>query len=121
MTKNFKLEEFACPCCKENKIQDIVIYKIQTVRDFLKDPILITSGYRCPEHNKAVGGSETSSHLKGLAIDIFVPNAFYAFKILKAINDTGAFTRIGYGKKNDKLVLHVDSDKEKSNFVFWGY
>ena len=30
----------------------------------------ISSGWRCPELNKAVGGSNTSAHLSGLAADV---------------------------------------------------
>ena len=33
-------------------------------------PITVNSGYRCPELNKAVGGSKTSDHMKGFAADI---------------------------------------------------
>lgn len=36
-------------------------------------PMTITSGMRCPKHNKAVGGAENSYHLHGMAID-FVPS-----------------------------------------------
>ena len=45
--------------------------------DFLNDlreawgsPIKVTSGYRCPKLNSAVGGSKTSAHLKGNAADL---------------------------------------------------
>ena len=36
------------------------------------DPIIINSGFRSPEVNKAVGGSPTSNHLTGCAVDIRV-------------------------------------------------
>jgi uncharacterized protein YcbK (DUF882 family) len=36
------------------------------------DPIIINSGYRSPEVNKAVGGAATSNHLTGCAVDIHV-------------------------------------------------
>ena len=34
------------------------------------DPIIINSGFRCPEVNKAVGGATLSNHLTGCAVDI---------------------------------------------------
>ena len=34
------------------------------------DPIIINSGFRSPEVNKAVGGVSTSNHLTGCAVDI---------------------------------------------------
>lgn len=35
--------------------------------------IVVSSGYRCPALNKAIGGSKTSSHMSALAADIRVP------------------------------------------------
>lgn len=35
--------------------------------------IIVSSGYRCPKLNKAIGGSATSSHMSALAADIKVP------------------------------------------------
>jgi hypothetical protein len=32
-------------------------------------PIKITSGYRCPPHNKAIGGESCSAHCTGFALD----------------------------------------------------
>jgi hypothetical protein len=46
---------------------------LQPLRDHLKRPILVTSGYRSPAVNQAVGGSGTSAHCFGLAADIHVP------------------------------------------------
>jgi hypothetical protein len=43
---------------------------LQPVREAVKEPLLISSGYRCPELNKAVGGVPTSQHVKGEAADI---------------------------------------------------
>jgi hypothetical protein len=41
----------------------------QPARDFL-GPIRVTSGYRSPRVNAAVGGSPTSAHTKGAALDL---------------------------------------------------
>ena len=36
----------------------------------IEEPIIINSGYRSPQVNKAVGGAATSNHLTGCAVDI---------------------------------------------------
>ncbi len=42
----------------------------QPIREHFGKPISVSSGYRSPELNKAIGGSKTSQHCKGEAIDI---------------------------------------------------
>ena len=48
-------------------------YLVDTVMDPLREalgtPVIITSGYRCRDLNRDVGGSPTSQHLMGLAAD----------------------------------------------------
>lgn len=44
---------------------------LEPLRLALNYPILISSGYRCPDLNKAVGGVIDSQHLYGCAADIF--------------------------------------------------
>ena len=46
---------------------------LEPLREFLGKPIHITSGYRCPELNRRVGGSTHSYHQRGWAADITVP------------------------------------------------
>jgi uncharacterized protein YcbK (DUF882 family) len=40
------------------------------LRERYGKPIKVNSGYRCPALNKAVNGSKSSQHMKGLAADI---------------------------------------------------
>ena len=42
----------------------------EPLRKYVGGPIKINSFFRCPKLNKAIGGSKTSQHCKGLAIDI---------------------------------------------------
>jgi zinc D-Ala-D-Ala carboxypeptidase len=47
---------------------------MEQVRTILGDkPILISSGYRSPQVNAAVGGSKSSAHMSGLAVDFSCP------------------------------------------------
>ena len=58
----------------------------QPVRDYLGYPMVISSGYRSPKLNKAIGGVKDSAHLHGLAIDFVVPGFGDTRKIIKALN-----------------------------------
>jgi zinc D-Ala-D-Ala carboxypeptidase len=60
--------------------------KLEVVRKVINKPILISSGYRCPELNKLVGGSPTSAHLYGLAVDIKSPTYGSALKLCELIS-----------------------------------
>ena len=57
------------------------------------DPIIINSGYRSPQVNKAVGGVATSNHLTGCAVDIRVADMKqllrYAVILLDISDDSG--------------------------------
>lgn len=46
---------------------------LQPVRDHFARPVKVNSGFRHPDVNRAVGGSTTSDHCKGMAADIEIP------------------------------------------------
>jgi hypothetical protein len=46
--------------------------ELEKIREHLARPIFITSGYRCPALNAAVGGAGMSQHLTGAAADFVV-------------------------------------------------
>jgi hypothetical protein len=54
-----------------SSLQALVNHILQPVRDKF-GPVVVTSGYRSPEVNKAIGGSATSDHCKGQAADFEV-------------------------------------------------
>jgi len=51
-------------------LQRLIELVLDPLREEVDKPIIVSSGYRCPELNKAVGGSSTSQHMQGLAADI---------------------------------------------------
>jgi zinc D-Ala-D-Ala carboxypeptidase len=59
---------------------------MEKVRTILGDkPILVSSGYRSPKVNAAVGGSKTSAHVHGLAVDFSCPGFGTPLQICKAL------------------------------------
>lgn len=113
----FKLTEFTCKCgCGFNNMQHKFLQMLDHARKIAGVPFKITSGCRCEKHNKHEGGKTTSSHLKGLAADIYVKNANHRFRITKALINAG-FTRIGVAT----TLIHVDCDSSKIGNVMWKY
>jgi transcription elongation factor Elf1 len=48
-TKNFKISEFACPCCGKNETSQELLDKLQAIRDVYGFIMQVNSGYRCPQ------------------------------------------------------------------------
>jgi uncharacterized protein YcbK (DUF882 family) len=53
-------------------VHPALLIGLQALRDLVNKPIKINSGYRSPEHNKAIGGASNSLHTLGLAADVVV-------------------------------------------------
>ena len=64
--------------------------------DTSEAPIIITSGYRSPELNKKVGGSPTSNHLTGCAVDIRVYGIEQAMRYAVILMDYADETKQNY-------------------------
>lgn len=115
----FEEHEFHCTCNRVHQAQSVdprLIWMLDLARDRAGLPFVITSGYRCVEHNTEVGGVKDSAHLKGLAADIFVGNSRARYIMLKSLLPIG-FSRIGIGRN----FIHVDIDDTKQIGVMWLY
>ena len=114
-TNNFKVSEFACKHCGENKIHQDVIDMAQAIRDELGVPVMVNSGYRCAEHNARVGGVKGSYHTKGLAADLSCRlGAVTMFEAVEKLHAHGKLQTLSYCIRY-KWGIHVDcGDKRKS-------
>jgi len=101
---HFNLSEFACPCCKRVMLHPKLLAKLVELRDVLEKPVYITSGYRCFEYNRKVGGVANSYHLIGLAVDIKVKD-INLIQLLAYAEEID-FAGIGFYEK--KNFLHLD-------------
>ena len=118
----FNDDEFQCQCgrCGKgiNQMQDSTLRKLFNAREEAGTAFVITSAFRCPEHNRKVGGTSNSAHLRGHAVDIAATSSRQYFKILKALFAAG-FTRIGYNRASK--FIHADDDPTLPQEVFFDY
>lgn len=71
--KHFKVKEFSCKDgSKVVFIDEYLVAILDILRNKLRKPVIITSGYRTPEWNRKCGGAEYSYHMRGMAADIRV-------------------------------------------------
>jgi len=116
--KYFNYDEFDSPDelgSGKHMDQDL-LNMIDRARALYGKPIVVNSGFRTESHNKKVGGVSSSSHLKGLAIDVACIRSKDRFEMLTALIEAG-FNRIGVAS----TFIHVDIDKNKSQNVIWTY
>jgi hypothetical protein len=137
ISKNFNLDEL---CRSETgdrlgiknipKDSDIINLKrlaneiLQPLRDHLAQPIIITSAFRSPRVNRAVGGSERSQHMVGQAADIRVANmsieklvdtiSHLDLPYHQLINEFDSWVHVSIaptGQKPKKQILHFKRTK----------
>ena len=101
---NFSPAEIACRGTGAIRIHADALDKLQALRDRLSKPLIVISGYRSPEHNRAVGGAARSKHMEGTAFDVAMTNhdpvAFEA-----AARELGF---LGFGFYPRSGFMHID-------------
>lgn len=113
LSQNFHLNEFESkdgaetPCEVQVNLKELAL-NLQVLRDDLKKPIVINSGYRSPKHNENVGGEDKSKHVLGQAADIRVPGmaASKVYARIEELIKEGKMKNGGLGKY--KTFTHYD-------------
>lgn len=126
LTKHFSLSEATKSYTAsrhniDNSIRDEEIYSnvLKTATELLEPirchfgiPFSPGSFYRCPELNKATGGSNTSDHLTGQAVDCEIPSVHNI--------DLGIY--IYENLEFDQLIFeHVDLEDPKAGWIHASY
>lgn len=113
LSTNFRVKEFACSDGSDPIFIDTDLVKIlQKIRNHFGKSVTITSAYRTPTKNKAVGGETYSQHLYGKAADIKVSGvspkkvAAYAEKLLVNKGGIGTYS----------TFTHIDVRATKSRW-----
>lgn len=90
-------------------LERLVQKVLDPLREIYGKPITVNSGYRCPELNKAVGGSKTSDHMNGFSVDITASCKKENAILFQIIKDNFDFDQLIWEKGNSEYPdwVHV--------------
>lgn len=103
------------PPCHIDDMEDVLLERLEYARILSGFPFVLTSAYRTSAYELNKGRSGTSSHTKGLAVDIHCQDEEKRFIMVQNLLRAG-FTRIGI----DKMYVHADCDYSKKGCI-WLY
>lgn len=110
LSAHFSASEFRCKCgCGREDINTTLVVMLEKLRDALNaKAIIVSSGVRCPQHDKAVGGSGNGMHTLGGAADICAQKQDGSFYTSLTICEQAE--RIGFNGVAviDDTYAHVD-------------
>jgi len=117
----FSKQELACRCGCGFLPEEEFILKVKKLREAAGFIFIVTSGARCPTHNRRVAASGlVGPHTKGRAIDIAI-SLEKAYKLVGLAIELG-FTGIGVNQKGPlkSRIVHLD-DLEEDRPRIWSY
>lgn len=107
--KYFKRSEFDCKHCGQNLMVQEFMDRLDALRGLYGRPLIVSSGYRCPDHNARVSSTgRTGPHTTGRAADLAVTHRD-AYELLALALAPGAgFTGVGINQKGTGRFIHLD-------------
>ena len=119
LSPHFSRIEFACKCgCGFNSVHPELINMLEQMRMDVNEGIFVTSGCRCPDYNRTVGGVENSAHTRGTAADIRL-GYMYGPQKMKLLRAAVRNNALGIGIADN--FFHVDTDEELPRPAAWVY
>lgn len=120
---NFSEDEFRCRHCGRADMDPAFLERLQTIRTIVNEPLIVSSGYRSPEHNDRVSSTgRDGPHTTGRAVDLAVSHGL-AHKVIAAALATG-ITGLGVNQKGRGRFLHLDDLPEapgRPRPTVWSY
>lgn len=89
------------------KLEALIVNCLDPIRRIYGRPIIVSSGYRCPQLNALVGGVANSQHTKGEAADLVPASGGSLAGIVRAAVQFGGFDQLILEKAGGSRWVHV--------------
>lgn len=93
----------------------LAVSVLDPIREAWRQPLMVTSGYRSPQLNAAVGGVPTSAHMEGCAVDIALHHlstrkVSELYNLIASMVDDGLIDidQVIYYRK--KKIIHISNN-----------
>ena len=105
LLRHFAESEFNHP----EEMAPAFLLLLDNIRDIADIPFYLTSDYRTPDENKRVGGSTTSLHMQGAAVDFVVSpwNSVLLWEVVRSV----ALVEAAYGATFELEISQSPSDR----------
>lgn len=117
LDKLFRLDFTHCnPSSKSGELHEVLVERLIMAQRYAGFQFTITSAYRSQAYERSKGRKGTSSHCRGLAVDVSARDSHTRYKIVLA----AAFAnipRIGIGE----TFIHLDIDETKAHPIIFHY
>lgn len=120
LSEHFSLEEFTRSATAAKRGIDnvptiniiwnicaLIALVLEPLRQELGQPVVISSGYRCPELNTAVCGVTNSFHMSGRAADLRVTSNAYGQQVFDILKDNPFVDKVLYEHSSTSKWIHV--------------
>jgi zinc D-Ala-D-Ala carboxypeptidase len=115
--KHFSPSEFACKCgCGRADMRPGFMGRLQALRLAYGKPMIVTSGFRCPNHPVEKAKAAPGAHAQGIAADIGVSGADALLLLRLALEAN--FQGIGVQQKGSGRFIHLDTREQPA---IWSY
>lgn len=117
---NFNPQEMACRATEEINISVVLMDRLQSLRELVEIPLIVSSGYRSKSHDDAIRGS--GAHVTGQAVDIRCHGEAAHLILAAAVH---FFPRVGIAQNGavSRRFVHLDliGDGSRPSPWIWSY
>lgn len=104
------------PSCEVKDLSNSLVERLIMAQNMAGFQFTITSAFRSQDYERSKGRKGTSSHCRGLAVDVSAVDSHTRYQVVIAAAMAG-ISRIGIGEK----FVHFDIDETKAHPIIFHY